>query len=842
MKKALFKSKKAISLILATATAISVLAVSFGLPAGAATTKNLCENGDFETGNLSGYTYPYGSTANPVDPITVEKYTMNGVESYAAKIMRDGDSLNTSNGRTLNKKLELSAGKYHLSFDADISYNESSASKPTHAFIYGIYKGADAATAGNGRLFDASGATQISSTAAGNTFSAREGEKNNVSVYDYSSTNKSYRVSFGRATANSVKCSINMDFELDGSESNVFFSLCVNNYVTAYVDNIVVTREEQIVDGVLVTPNSDFEKGYLNGFTAGKDVKCVNSAQNGETTERVTFSGYAAYLPPRNGAANSNITYQMAAVPAGTYTVSFDLDTFAGSAPRSGGNILVGLYKGKPDNYNRGMNGTVVTKLQAFNKATETAAENIKNSSSNESVIDFTNSANSFKNLKFTSTFTLIEETDIFLGVCFYFDGSTDYAYLDNLKVSVADGEQLTENGDFELGGLYGYEYKTATDTPITVVKHAFVEGDEDNYTAKLERTAETNVSQDDKWKYASGRALNKKLAGLKAGIYTVSFDVDVTADSTHSLYYGIYSGSPNSNGRMYDTNEQISATPAGKTVTALTGEGLKGVFAAQDTGKSNKSYRLSFGSAKNETVKARIMLNFITDGTEDYYFSVCVEKGTTAYIDNIKLYAVALEQSFANGDYASLTFKNAPFTGIDKIGYDISVNDNAKDISTEYYNSAAKGTLSYLRVTENGVYYCDVNGDLKIGADDLTLLRKVLLGIKVDYNNAGANVNGDDAVDIRDLVRIKKALSEAEKTDLTATKNVYNYLFKLGLSENDTLQATPYIISGGEKLLGETKAMKYSDGSLENADIVSLSYDFADGTAADTAYIGEYK
>ena len=84
MKKAICKSKKAMSLILTMTTVISVLSVCLSLQAGALTAKNLCENGDFETGDLTGYTYPYASIEEPVDPITVEKYTMNGVEYIKA--------------------------------------------------------------------------------------------------------------------------------------------------------------------------------------------------------------------------------------------------------------------------------------------------------------------------------------------------------------------------------------------------------------------------------------------------------------------------------------------------------------------------------------------------------------------------------------------------------------------------------------------------------------------------------------------------------------------------------------------------------------------------------------
>ena len=840
MKKAICKSDKVISLILAMAMLISVLSVCLGLPASAVAAKNLCENGDFETGDLSGYTYPYGSVSNPVDPISVVKYTMNGVESNAAKIMRDGDSLNIPDGRALNKKLELAAGKYQITLDVDVSYNSEAGYKPTDALIYGIYKGADAATSGNGRLYDNSNAVNISTTSGANSFSVREGEGNGVTVYDNYYDAKSYRVTFGQSTANEVKSSIKMEFELDGSEKNVFLSLCVSKYVTAYVDNIVLTREEPIIDGVLVTPNSDFEKGNLSGFTSGANVKVVNSAVNdGDDT---TFTGYAAYLPPRTAADTSNITYQMTAVPAGKYTVSFDLDAFAGANPNTNGNMLVGLYKGKPGNYNRGMGNTVLTKLCVYDKKTNAAAANI-DYRNDGSAINFTNAANSYGNYKFTATFTLTEATDMFLGVCFY-NNQSDYAYLDNIKFVVADGEQLIENGDFELGGLYGYEYATAIDTPVKVEKHAFDDGNENNYAAKLERTLETNVADNDKWKYPAGRALNKKLEGLEKGNYTLSFDIDATASSTNALYYGIYKGTPNNYGRMFDSCEQISVTSAEKTLNARTTDGLNGVFAARDADFSgNISYRLSFGDSE-KSVKAKIMLNFTVDGTEDnLYFSLCVNNGTTAYIDNIKLYSVKFEQYFNNADYAHLTFKNAPFTGVDKIGYTIFVNNtDTTDISTEYFNSSAIGTVSYLRATENGVYYCDVNNDLTADTADIATLKKVLLGIDTSYNKAAANVNGDDTVDIRDLVKIKKAFSEKGIEDISAVSGSYNYIFKLGLKENDTLQVVPYIISGGEMIKGNALGMKYSDGKLDETEVENLSYDFADGTAVDAAYIGEYK
>lgn len=830
--------KKSVSLILTLAMVLSASYAISNFSAYATERKNYIIGGDFEDGENSLQYYEY--TASSKNPIEIVEYQFdNGsATNKAAKLARPasgGDEYGNALSYNL-KKLNLKPGAYTLTFDADVTSSNGN----SYAFYYGVYNGTYDYS---GRFYTNNAPAtnkNIVTTAAGKTLIARS-EGSLQGRFAASDNEKDgFRISLTNTVDKTVKAKIFLEFNVDGTEDNLYFSAGSMEGTTAYIDNIVLNGSDTVEDGVLVTPNSDFEKGNLNGFTSGANVKVVNSAVNdGDVT---TFTGYAAYLPPRTAADTSNITYQMTAVPAGKYTVSFDLDAFAGANPNTNGNMLVGLYKGKPGNYNRGMGNTVLTKLCVYDKKTNVAAANI-DYRNDGSAINFTNAANSYGNYKFTATFTLTEATDMFLGVCFY-NNQSDYAYLDNIKFVVADGEQLIENGDFELGGLYGYEYATAIDTPVKVEKHTFGDGNENNYAAKLERTLETNVANNDKWKYPAGRALNKKLEGLEKGNYTLSFDIDTTASSTNALYYGIYKGTPNNYGRMFDSCEQISVTSAEKTLNARTTDGLNGVFAARDADFSgNISYRLSFGDSE-KSVKAKIMLNFTVDGTEDnLYFSLCVNNGTTAYIDNIKLYSVKFEQYFNNADYAHLTFKNAPFTGVDKIGYTIFVNNtDTTDISTEYFNSSAIGTVSYLRATENGVYYCDVNNDLTADTADIATLRKVLLGIDTSYNKAAANVNGDETVDIRDLVKIKKAFSEKGIEDISAVSGSYNYIFKLGLKENDTLQVVPYIISGGERITGNALGMKYSDGKLNETEVESLSYDFADGTAVDAAYIGEYK
>ena len=55
-----------------------------------------------------------------------------------------------------------------------------------------------------------------------------------------------------------------------------------------------------------------------------------------------------------------------------------------------------------------------------------------------------------------------------------------------------------------------------------------------------------------------------------------------------------------------------------------------------------------------------------------------------------------------------------------------------------------------------------DLNSDNDVGTDDMNILCKYLVG---DASSTGTDVNGDTAVDVRDLIRYKRYLTEASKT-----------------------------------------------------------------------------
>ena len=73
-------------------------------------------------------------------------------------------------------------------------------------------------------------------------------------------------------------------------------------------------------------------------------------------------------------------------------------------------------------------------------------------------------------------------------------------------------------------------------------------------------------------------------------------------------------------------------------------------------------------------------------------------------------------------------------------------------------YNFASEPIIVKYTVHKLG----DVNGDGEIAASDLSALRKYLLGISVYASPTGSDVNEDDVLDIRDLVRLKNQLVAA--------------------------------------------------------------------------------
>lgn len=57
-----------------------------------------------------------------------------------------------------------------------------------------------------------------------------------------------------------------------------------------------------------------------------------------------------------------------------------------------------------------------------------------------------------------------------------------------------------------------------------------------------------------------------------------------------------------------------------------------------------------------------------------------------------------------------------------------------------------------------------DVDVDAYVGTQDMVVLRKILLAVEVAQSKQTADVNSDGAIDVRDLIRLKKIMTDNEK------------------------------------------------------------------------------
>lgn len=454
--------------------------------------------------------------------------------------------------------------------------------------------------------------------------------------------------------------------------------------VSSFQLNASANSNEAIQNGTLITTNSDFEKGDLSGFTAGKDVKIVS-----ENVEGATFSGYAAYLPPRNGAANSNITYKME-IPAGKYNISFDLDVFDGSTE---GNIIVGLYNGTPDSYyNRGYTSNkLITTLKAYDKTT--SAEYDKVTSPNwakGTQINFANDKDN-KNLKFVSSFELTEETSVFLGIAFIGDNKTDYAYLDNIKVSVADTDELLTNGNFEYGSLYGYTYSYGTNNPTAADRITVSDG-------KAHIPARTTVGG------AYGRFLNQAVE-LEAGDYIFSFDADITyGTAVGNVYFAV--------GDSLESGlERVLTSAIGTSSASFTVNGnANAVKYYNNIGKTG-AFKLE-NTDCNISGNAKIYLTLAEKKT--VYFSVGInDTNTTADVYNLSLKKtdnskIELTEVPATGMFtASRTMDEnyfIPYGGASASDGTILSKDKAGWFNTVSYKNQAINTAYLKKPSADGI------------------------------------------------------------------------------------------------------------------------------------------
>lgn len=152
-------------------------------------------------------------------------------------------------------------------------------------------------------------------------------------------------------------------------------------------------------------------------------------------------------------------------------------------------------------------------------------------------------------------------------------------------------------------------------------------------------------------------------------------------------------------------------------------------------------------------------------------YVRLCfqVSKGAS-YIDDIYIARKVGTYSSENKEFGTVkgtaptlcygeefTITAEPKDGYVFAGWYNSANELVSE-NAVYTNTLTSNESYVAKFAENTVIKGDVNGDGNVDATDLTVLRKVLLGIETSNN---ANVNGDKNVDILDYIALKKLLAK---------------------------------------------------------------------------------
>lgn len=235
-----------------------------------------------------------------------------------------------------------------------------------------------------------------------------------------------------------------------------------------------------------------------------------------------------------------------------------------------------------------------------------------------------------------------------------------------------------------------------------------------------------------------------------------------------------------------------------------------KGVFEHES---NNYNFNIDL-YVKDSTATLKIngttVLENISVRRTDGYISLVNGLASGAYYDNLSIVSLGDEQmNYLGTDQSVVSVALDDITDISYIGVKLiyTSEDALTESKTTCYQIGTNVTSADYRgmkpyyASRGKVYYCDVNGNGSTGSDDLMSLKKHLLGAETAVNENAADVNTDRAIDIRDLVRLKKVFS-SEQLDTKISKDLFNYAFYIPdtVWNAQTIEIQPYYISNGDE------------------------------------------
>ena len=512
--------KRIISIVVSVSLILSILILPKTVLATSTQSDNLIQNGDFETGDITGFRP--NQNISVVDTSSTSGVSINSYNAFFTE------------GNELIKEISLPSGDYVWQFDVNFKSNGG------YSVVFDVYNG----------------------LANNNAYGSKTsfGETTNISLMNLNTGASSSAIASNgggnghRINVNNGTFSYKVTEKFTITEQKtVYLSIRAGAGDFVYIDNMTLTKKVELPTEL---QNGDFENGttgwnVTEGTTAGT-FDIVNATQSDAHSINITNNaGYFVTGGP------DTWLYQGVKLAAGEYTWKFHLDL-------CGTHNMVGAYTSKSG---------IGTGASLITADTFTAVNDVGTTSAG-----FKKDANDYRislnkdNYHYTVTyvFTLTEETDVYFairgngGACQYIDN------MSLVKTPVISTKLV--NGDFETRDLTGFE--NPTDSAIKVVNTAEVSGDATTFTGYA---AYMPGGAADK-----ANTLLQKVK-LPAGRYNWSFDVDLVVKSGGwNFLFGVYTDLANT-GVGYGSNKSIGTASgtkkSGDSVTNITANGKNGFY-----------------------------------------------------------------------------------------------------------------------------------------------------------------------------------------------------------------------------------------------------------------------
>lgn len=378
----------------------------------------IVKNGDFEKGNLNGYTV--GNTSSVSDPVRVIKDPENP-NNYVAYLPERDDTKNNPTTRFINQKISLTKGWYEWTFDARLDYTSG------YGLVFGVYDKLSPFMRGYAQDDKNQFASQSDSVIVNTATNA-------VIMPGVLESWNDFMLS------QSGRFKVTVRFYVAENSKDAYLSVGIPNIgAKGYIDNMAVNAlpDYSPVDESKIR-NGDFEKGNLEGYIYSYDVS------KEDAIKVVDYNGSkAAYLPKRNndmGGPYGRFLNQSLKLEPGRYILEFDAD-FKIETPEAY-TFYYGIYEKIDSNYQRGLaTGTQIAYASTVTDRTNGKPLYISKKSGNEYFFSFSQyKSGNLVTSHVTLEFEIEESKTVYFSAGI--NNSGECGWLDNIKLGINTKEK----------------------------------------------------------------------------------------------------------------------------------------------------------------------------------------------------------------------------------------------------------------------------------------------------------------------------------------------------------------------------------------------------------------